>query len=145
MEGQVRHTIHEHPEWFNLPNKEVYNKCVNGIAKRIIGEIIAGTGPGNDTNRSGTWTALNSSEEDSGMSPGISGGEDATGVSSSSETYRSLPLGQPFQINNLIQHHISVSGEKIAPGGSLVFTRHNASQSAPDATSDWVADPALKA
>jgi hypothetical protein len=46
VEGQIRHTINEHPEWFNLPNEKIYDRCVRSMAKRIIGEIVAGTNPG---------------------------------------------------------------------------------------------------
>lgn len=42
IEGQIRHTIHEHPEWFNLPDEETHGRCVRSTAKRIIGEIVAG-------------------------------------------------------------------------------------------------------
>lgn len=54
IEGQIRHAINEHPEWFNLPNELSYKKCVNGIAKRVIGEIIAATRRGDDTGIGGT-------------------------------------------------------------------------------------------
>lgn len=49
VEGQIRHTIHEHPEWFNLPTVEIRDKCIRSTAKRIIGEIVAGTTSGNSS------------------------------------------------------------------------------------------------
>lgn len=57
VEGQIRHAIHEHPEWFNLPDEYSYKRCVNGIAKRVIGEIIAGTRTGDNIKIGGTPTA----------------------------------------------------------------------------------------
>lgn len=48
IEGQIRHTINEHPEWFNLSDEEERDRCVRSTAKRIIGEIVAGTRPGDN-------------------------------------------------------------------------------------------------
>lgn len=42
VEGQIRHTIGRHPRWFNVPTKQVYRNVVLGLAKRIVGEIVAG-------------------------------------------------------------------------------------------------------
>ena len=49
IEGQIRHTIYEHPEWFNLPDEEERDRCVRSTAKRIIGEIVAGTVTGDNS------------------------------------------------------------------------------------------------
>jgi hypothetical protein len=51
VEGQIRHTINDHPEWFNLPDDEAYGRCVRGMAKRIIGEIVAVTASGDSMRR----------------------------------------------------------------------------------------------
>jgi hypothetical protein len=48
IEGQIRHTMNEHPEWFNLPDAESKKRCVSSMAKRIIGEIVAGILTGNN-------------------------------------------------------------------------------------------------
>jgi hypothetical protein len=53
IEGQIRHTIHEHPEWFNFDDPETRDRCIRSTAKRIIGEIVAGSIIGNDTNGGG--------------------------------------------------------------------------------------------
>lgn len=47
VEGQIRHAINEHPEWFNLPTQKDRDRCVRSVAKRIIGEIVAGSTTGN--------------------------------------------------------------------------------------------------
>jgi hypothetical protein len=44
VEGQIRDAIHHHPEWFNFPTPVNRNACINGLAKRIVGEIVAGYG-----------------------------------------------------------------------------------------------------
>lgn len=44
IEGQIRHTIHEYPDWFCAPDKE---RLVRSMAKRIIGEIVAARASGN--------------------------------------------------------------------------------------------------
>lgn len=41
VEGQIRHTIGQHPEWFNFPHSYDKKHCVNSLAKRIVGEILA--------------------------------------------------------------------------------------------------------
>lgn len=46
IEGQIRHTINDHPEWFNLPDAEIKDRCIRSTAKRIIGEIVAGSTTG---------------------------------------------------------------------------------------------------
>lgn len=47
VEGQIRHTIGRHPEWFNLPIKTSAKRdCINSLAKRIVGEIVAALGYG---------------------------------------------------------------------------------------------------
>jgi len=43
IEGQIRHTMNEYPEWFNLPDDEAKNRAIGSMAKRIIGEIVAGS------------------------------------------------------------------------------------------------------
>ena len=58
IEGQIRHTIHEHPEWFNLPDEETRDRCIRSTAKRIIGEIVAGTGPGDSAGGGATGRAV---------------------------------------------------------------------------------------
>jgi hypothetical protein len=58
IEGQIRHTIHEHPEWFNLPDAETQDRCVRSTAKRIIGEIVAGTRPGDSAGGGATGRAV---------------------------------------------------------------------------------------
>lgn len=41
VEGQIRHTIGRHPEWFNLNERFSKKSCINSLAKRIVGEILA--------------------------------------------------------------------------------------------------------
>lgn len=41
VEGQIRHTIGRHPEWFNFEEPYEKSNCVNSLAKRIVGEILA--------------------------------------------------------------------------------------------------------
>lgn len=41
VEGQIRHTIGRHPEWFSLPNARMKGTCIHSLAKRIVGEIVA--------------------------------------------------------------------------------------------------------
>lgn len=41
VEGQIRHTMGCHPEWFNVEGRE-REALVNSLAKRIVGEIVAG-------------------------------------------------------------------------------------------------------
>jgi hypothetical protein len=48
VEGQIKHTIHEHPEWFNLSDNETKGKCISSMAKRIIGEIVVGRATDNN-------------------------------------------------------------------------------------------------
>lgn len=57
IEGQIRHTINEHPEWFSLPDEETRERCVRSTAKRIIGEIVAGTHTGDSPGGGGTSPA----------------------------------------------------------------------------------------
>lgn len=47
IEGQIRHTMFEHPEFFTGIAYE--NNLVGRMAKRIIGEIVAGTCTGNNS------------------------------------------------------------------------------------------------
>lgn len=42
VEGQIRHTIGCHPEWFNFKDEKDKATMVNSLAKRIVGEIVAG-------------------------------------------------------------------------------------------------------
>lgn len=37
VEGQIRH-----PEWFTFKDDNARRDCVNSLAKRIVGEIVAG-------------------------------------------------------------------------------------------------------
>lgn len=46
VEGQIRHTMNEHPEWFNVPTEAIRDRCIRSMGKRIIGEIVAGTPSG---------------------------------------------------------------------------------------------------
>jgi len=34
--------MHQHPEWFNVRNEAVRQRMLSSIAKRIVGEIVAG-------------------------------------------------------------------------------------------------------
>lgn len=42
VEGQIRHTINQHPEWFCLKDAIIKDICINSLAKRIVGEIVSG-------------------------------------------------------------------------------------------------------
>ena len=42
VEGQIRDTIYHHPEWFHFVTEQQKKDCINSLAKRIVGEIIAG-------------------------------------------------------------------------------------------------------
>lgn len=63
VEGQIRHTIHEHPEWFDLPDEETKNRCIRSMAKRIIGEIVAAMTSGDKLNAGGIVPASIRSDE----------------------------------------------------------------------------------
>ena len=47
VEGQIRHVIGQHPEWFTFTSKNDCKSqnaqfwCINALAKRIVGEIVA--------------------------------------------------------------------------------------------------------
>lgn len=41
VEGQIRHVINVHPKWFVFKNDADKRDCINSIAKRIVGEIVA--------------------------------------------------------------------------------------------------------
>lgn len=41
VEGQINHTINTHPKWFVFKDKHDRVDCVNSLAKRIVGEIVA--------------------------------------------------------------------------------------------------------
>lgn len=40
VEGQIKHTIGCHPEWFNVTDRQK-KQLINSLAKRIVGEIVA--------------------------------------------------------------------------------------------------------
>ena len=42
VEGQIRHTIGCHPEWFTVMSHKRREAMINSLAKRIVGEIIVG-------------------------------------------------------------------------------------------------------
>lgn len=41
VEGQLRDVIHSHPEWFSFEDEHDKKCCINSIAKRVVGEIVA--------------------------------------------------------------------------------------------------------
>lgn len=41
IEGQIKHTIGQHPDWFNFKNKNQKQDCINSLAKRIVGQVLA--------------------------------------------------------------------------------------------------------
>lgn len=41
-----------HPEWFNFESEVQKGHCINSLAKRIVGEIIAGVEAGANTGES---------------------------------------------------------------------------------------------
>lgn len=41
VEGQIRDCMYSHPEWFSLVDGRSKEDCVNSLAKRIVGEILA--------------------------------------------------------------------------------------------------------
>lgn len=48
VEGQIRHTMNCHPEWFErIPKRDVVF-FVNSLAKRIVGEIVAASKSGDN-------------------------------------------------------------------------------------------------
>lgn len=49
IEGQIRHTMGQHPKWFVFKNAADKETCVNSLAKRIVGEIIADSKIGNNS------------------------------------------------------------------------------------------------
>lgn len=51
VEGQIRHTIGRHPEWFGALSSANRVKFVNSLAKRIVGEIVACDQGGRDAGR----------------------------------------------------------------------------------------------
>lgn len=42
VEGQLKDCIHHHPEWFNFKDEHEKKRCINSMAKRIVGEIVVG-------------------------------------------------------------------------------------------------------
>ena len=44
VEGQIRHVIRCHPEWFRFDEKFTREVLINSLAKRIVGEIVAAYG-----------------------------------------------------------------------------------------------------
>jgi hypothetical protein len=77
IEGQIRDVIHHHPEWFTFKDKEAMKWCINSLAKRIVGEIVAGLETGHipsvdvcvmskDGGRKGAATCLST---EGGVSP----------------------------------------------------------------------------
>lgn len=46
IEGQIRHTMNEHPEYFT--ELAYTDNMIGSMAKRIIGEIVAGIAAGNN-------------------------------------------------------------------------------------------------
>ncbi len=43
VEGQIRDCVQAHPKWFNFKDDTDKKTCVNSLAKRIVGEIVAGS------------------------------------------------------------------------------------------------------
>lgn len=41
VEGQIKHTMNMHPKWFTFKDDIDKNTCINSLAKRIVGEIVA--------------------------------------------------------------------------------------------------------
>lgn len=41
VEGQIKDVMLHHPEWFNIADEEAKKWCINSLAKRIVGEIVA--------------------------------------------------------------------------------------------------------
>jgi hypothetical protein len=48
VEGQVRDCITQHPRWFKFKDDSDKSVCINSLAKRIVGEIVASV-KGHDT------------------------------------------------------------------------------------------------
>lgn len=75
IEGQVKHTMYEHPEFFT---QIAYEKNLVGrMAKRIIGEIVAGMASGNSSEGGASARASFVSEDEvqlASASSGIAGG-----------------------------------------------------------------------
>jgi hypothetical protein len=42
IEGQIKGCINEHPEYFNITHEKRRGDIINSLAKRIVGEIVAG-------------------------------------------------------------------------------------------------------
>jgi hypothetical protein len=59
IEGQLRHAMNEHPEWFNVPTREIKDRAIRSIGKRVIGEIVAGTPSGSNKDEGETLVAFN--------------------------------------------------------------------------------------
>lgn len=80
VEGQIRHTISCHPEWFNIRNERQQETFVNSLAKRIVGEIaavctvaakraeVAGNCDGSEGAADGTQLSTDGGEDASTMS-----------------------------------------------------------------------------
>jgi len=83
IEGQIRHTINEHPEWFNLPDDK--DRPVRSMAKRIIGQIIAAT-EGGDNPAGSVQTRVRPAEDDSVQIAGAESGGGA--ISSATPNYK---------------------------------------------------------
>lgn len=74
VEGQIRHTMNEYSEWFNLPDEATKDRCIRSTAKRIIGEIVAGTPTGDDSEDL-CKVALQSPDKDSVQAASAESGE----------------------------------------------------------------------
>lgn len=61
IEGQIRHTMYEHPEFFTQIAYD--DNMVGRMAKRIIGEIVAGTCTGNNSRECATVSAISVIED----------------------------------------------------------------------------------
>lgn len=74
IEGQIRHTMYEHPEFFT---QEAYGEkgLVDRMAKRLIGEIVAAIGRGDNSGECATQSAFSEIARRGGRSycPGYDG------------------------------------------------------------------------
>ena len=41
VEGQINNAINAHPQWFCFEDDTQRGNCINSLAKRIVGEIVA--------------------------------------------------------------------------------------------------------
>lgn len=53
VDGQIKHTMGQHPEWFKFSSERERKTIINSLSKRIVGEIVACLGSERSSDVSG--------------------------------------------------------------------------------------------